>query len=102
MIKAVVWSIKIFFMLIACMCAAVKLHAQHRQLLNNDPLLNINNYEVLPDKGYSFSTVLNDTSLVFKPDSLRKSNSGYYWIKLNIVNPYPNNERYIFSLSKPF
>jgi hypothetical protein len=102
MIKAVMWLVKVVFILFAGIIVSLKSNAQQRHLINNSPLLNINNYEVLPDNGYSFSNILHDTSLLFKQDSLRKSKSGYYWIKLDIINPYPNNEPYILSMSSPF
>jgi hypothetical protein len=101
MIKAVVWSFKIFIILLAGLLASLKSSAQQRHFIDNTQLLKINNYEVLPDRGYNFSRVLHDTSLAFTPDSLRVTESGYYWIKLNIINPYPTDERYVFCLTTP-
>jgi hypothetical protein len=75
--------------------------AQSRYTLTNSPSFTINNYVVLPDDHYSLSRVTSDTALQFKPDSLSPAASDYYWAKIIIYNPYPNNESYRISLSLP-
>lgn len=92
---------KIIFFLFVALNVSLKANAQQPQALSNQSFLKINNYAVLPDKEYSLSKILSDPTLAFKPDSLRASKSGYYWVRLTIVNPYPTNEHYIFSLSQP-
>ncbi|OOQ56523.1 7TM diverse intracellular signaling domain-containing protein [Mucilaginibacter pedocola] len=71
-------------------------NAQSRLTLSNADTFKIANYKALPDKGYTIERVANDTSLHFSADSLRPQQSEYYWIKLVINNPYPNDEPYIF------
>lgn len=79
-----------------------RVNAQTTHTLTNAPLFKITNYEVLPDNHYTLDRVTADQSLGFKADSLKPPLPGYYWIKLNITNPYPNNEPYLLSLDQPF
>ncbi len=72
--------------------------AQTPYTLDNSPSIKINSYLVLPDKGYSIGQLANDTNLVFKDDSLTASVSDFYWVKLTVGNPYPNNEDYRLSV----
>lgn len=63
--------------------------AQPLHTLSNSPAAQINNYAVLPDRGYSFNTILNDTTLAFVVnDSLRPREATRYWLKINIANPF--------------
>jgi DNA-binding transcriptional MerR regulator len=73
--------------------------AQNRDTLNNVSPYIINQYTVLPDANYSIDKVATDASLPFKQDSLRAPVANYYWGKLSIFNPYPNNEAYRLSLA---
>jgi DNA-binding CsgD family transcriptional regulator len=94
-------SWKVFLLLFVGLVLTLKLSAQQPQVLTNASSFTITNYELLPDKGYNIQRVIKDTSLAFKSDSLRISASVTYWIKLELVNPYPTDERYVLSLSKP-
>lgn len=79
----------------------VKLYAQTPVALNNAPAFDMQNYQVLPDAHYSFNRILTDTTLVFKTDSLTPAVSDYCWIKIIVYNPYPNDEKYLFSPGEP-
>lgn len=62
--------------------------AQPIHSLGNNPAAPINNYAVLPDHGYSFHTICNDTTLPFiVNDSLRPGKTAKYWLKIIIDNP---------------
>ncbi len=87
------------FLLAALLICFLKTQAQTRYTLSNAASFNIPTYSVLPDAGYSFNKLLTDSSLVFKPDSLNPAAHQYYWAKIIIYNPYPNNEEYIFSFT---
>jgi len=75
------------------------LYGQNQTILTNNASLRIKQYSVLPDAKYSIGDVLNNTSLVFKPEALNSNIGEAYWIKLIIYNPYPNDENYLISLS---
>ena len=78
------------------------LNAQDIQVLTNDAVLRIKNYEVLPDRQYDLNKILLDHTLPFiKEASLNTSQAENYWIRTTIDNPYPNNESYRISLSLP-
>ncbi|MCD0489496.1 hypothetical protein LPB86_14740 [Pedobacter sp. MC2016-14] len=78
---------------------AGKLTAHPKLLITNNPTLKIKTYKVLPDANYNFSQVLKNKNLVYVTDSLRPLKSDHYWIKLNISNPYPDNEHYLISIN---
>ena len=62
----------------------------------------ISQYEALEDKGYSITQVHTDTSLHFTSlNTLSTRKAAAYWLRLEINNPYPNNEAYLLSLSLP-
>lgn len=78
------------------------LNAQDIQVLTNDAVLQIKNYEVLPDRQYNLNKILTDHRLPFvKGAYLNASQADDYWIRIPIDNPYPNNESYRISLSVP-
>jgi hypothetical protein len=75
--------------------------AQKQHILNNASELEIDDYDALPDAGYTLQRVMSDSTLRFSADSLRPPVSDSYWVKIVIYNPYPNNEPYIFGLTQP-
>jgi DNA-binding CsgD family transcriptional regulator len=88
----------IVFLFCCALLSTLDSAAQTPYTLDNSPSLKINSYRVLPDKSYSIGQMANDTALVFKGDSLRASVGDFYWVKLIVNNPYPNNEDYRFSV----
>jgi hypothetical protein len=91
-------GVKHLFSILLCVFAITS-HAQNVHLLTNNPALEIKSYDVLPDKNYNFNQIL---SLPFKQaGELKTSGTDYYWIKMVIENPYPNDESYRISLSLP-
>ena len=71
--------------------------AQPIHMLTNRPVAHIDNYAELPDQHYDLQTILTDTTLHFTSnDSLRPQQSGTYWLKLTINNPF--NEARSFTL----
>ncbi|SEW14736.1 7TM diverse intracellular signalling [Chitinophaga sp. YR573] len=92
--------LKIKYLLSILFCVSISLKAQTVHCLTNNTSLQINTYEVLPDKHYSFDQIRSSTTLRFaQNDSLNTSAADYYWIKMIVENPYPNNENYRISLS---
>ena len=78
-------KIPVLLLLVLLRVAAI---AQPIQTLGNNPATQINNYAVLPDHGYSFSSISNDTTLHFiVNDSLQPGKTASYWIKIIIDNP---------------
>jgi DNA-binding CsgD family transcriptional regulator len=79
-------KIPVLLLLVLLRVAAL---AQTHYTLSDSPAVQINNYAVLPDKGYSFNTILADTTLPFiENDSLRPHQATSYWLKINIANPF--------------
>lgn len=63
--------------------------AQPVNTLTDSTTIQIKNYTVLPDLGYSFQGVLSDTSLPFiVNDSLRPVAASAYWLKVIIASPF--------------
>lgn len=94
-------SFKKYLCCLLC-CISFALNAQDVQVLTNDAVLRIKNYEVLPDRQYDLNKILTDHTLPFiKNAHLNTSQADYYWIRIPIDNPYPNNESYRISLSLP-
>ncbi|MVT44039.1 hypothetical protein GO495_25825 [Chitinophaga oryziterrae] len=92
--------LKIKYLLSLLFCVSISLKAQTVHCLTNNSSLQINSYDVLPDKHYSFDQIRTSTTLRFTAnDSLSTLAADYYWIKVIIENPYPNNENYRISLS---
>jgi hypothetical protein len=92
--------LKIKYLLSILFCVSLSLNAQSVHYLTNNSFLQINTYDVLPDKHYNFDRIRTSTTLNFlQNDSLNTSAADYYWIKMVIENPYPNNENYRVSLS---
>ena len=65
--------------------------AQTPYVWQNKDFDEIKNFEILPDKGYTFEQILTDTSLVFiknpkKVDFQKTKESNYYWIRCSIKN----------------
>jgi len=79
---------------------AVNLQAQVNYLSKQDTL-RISTYQILADKNYSFSKILNDTTLKYRSDSLSASEHSSYWVKVKISNNYPEDENYVINLSIP-
>ena len=89
------------FLLVAmliCSCLVTS-KAQSKHVLSNSKPLTITSYKVLPDVNYSLSRILRDRSLKYQSDSLAIKKNKRYWIKIDINNPYPDNEYYALSLS---
>jgi 7TM diverse intracellular signalling len=64
--------------------------------LNNADNVEINNYSLLADKGYSFEKILSDKTLQFIDGESIKSNiSKVYWIKLKVYNPFAYDQSYL-------
>lgn len=74
-------------------------HAQTGHILTDTASLSIKNYLVLPDASYTLKKIITDTSLVYRPDSLRASISNIYWVKVIVVNPYPDDVNYLVYLT---
>jgi hypothetical protein len=92
--------LKIKYLLSILFCVSISSKAQTVHCLTNNSSLQINTYEVLSDKHYSFDQIRSSTTLRFiQNDSLNTSAADYYWIKMIVENPYPNNENYRISLS---
>ncbi|WP_147238723.1 7TM diverse intracellular signaling domain-containing protein [Mucilaginibacter hurinus] len=70
------------------------------QTLPGTRFVKIINYSVLPESGYSLNDVRSQKHNSFHTQSMQPSKTDAYWIKLNIYNPYPNNELYVFALSQ--
>lgn len=79
-------KIPVLLLLVLLRVAAL---AQPLHTLSDSPAAQINSYAVLPDPGYSFNTILSDTTLPFVVnDSLRPRQATSYWLKINIANPF--------------
>jgi len=56
--------------------------------LDDRPSINIDHYEILPDRGYTFRQIISSPKLPFVVnDSIRIDKSAVYWIRLSIENP---------------
>jgi hypothetical protein len=92
--------LKIKYLLSILFCVSISSKAQTVHCLTNNSSLQINTYEVLSDKHYSFDQIRSSTTLRFiQNDSLNISAADYYWIRMIVENPYPNDENYRISLS---
>ncbi|GLU54499.1 7TM diverse intracellular signaling domain-containing protein [Dyadobacter frigoris] len=90
---------KIFVYLIILLLPAAAF-AQPVNNLSDSSTAAINQYAVLPDRGYTFEKILSDTSLVFiDGDSLRSGNATNYWLKIRINNPFHYADVYNVSLN---
>lgn len=74
--------------------------AQSAVELSNQDSIRIINYSVSPDADFSFKRVLSDSTLRFRPDSMRAVTSNIYWIKLNFQNSYSTTEHYVLSFAR--
>ncbi|SFN92886.1 7TMR-DISM extracellular 2 [Chitinophaga sp. YR627] len=83
------------------LCFAPGVSAKTGHHLTNKADMLIQQYEVLEDKGYSITQVSTDTALHFSPLTTLSTRKNAYWLRLEISNPYPNNEAYLLSLSLP-
>ena len=67
-------------------------------VLTNENRQNLNEFEILADRNYSFERIITDSSLTFiKDSSLYNFNENKaYWIKFSVTNPLPySNEYYL-------
>lgn len=87
------WYKSVALFVICLFCYAGSVCAQSYRI-DNSPSLQITDYSVLPDRQYTISQVAQDSTLVFERDSLRPGVDSVYWVKINVTNPYPNNEPY--------
>ncbi len=72
------------------------LFAQNLYPLTNKDFNYLENFEVLPDKNYTFEQILNDTSLVFKKYDDSKYNfqaTNYYWLRFSVKNTSVDTEK---------
>lgn len=91
-------GVKHLFSILLCV-SVITLKAQQIHSLTNNASLEIKTYDVLADRQYSFNQIL---TLPFTPGGpLKTSGSDFYWLKVIISNPYPNDENYRISLSLP-
>ncbi len=72
--------------------------AQMPYIWQNKDKDKIENFEILPDKGYTFEQILKDTSLIFiqNPERVnfqKTKESEYYWIRYSVKNPFPYSKK---------
>lgn len=80
---------KIFPVLLVTLLLHIAVFAQPVFTLSNSSPVQLKNYALLPDRGYNFDKILNDSSLRFVVnDSLRPALFNKYWLKLVIENPF--------------
>lgn len=91
---------KVKYLFLILLLVVVRLNAQTIHLLTNDAVFQVKTFSVLADHQYSFDRILTDTSLRFvEQSSLATGDADYYWAKVVLENPYPNQENYHLSLS---
>lgn len=86
-------------LLILCLFFTSQTKAQRNYVVTDSTSLFINTYPVLPDAHYTFNKIISDTTLVYKPDSLKASISDNYWVRINVYNPYPDDVNYLIYLT---
>lgn len=80
------------------LCMAFRANAQVASSLTNEPVLKITQYGVWRGSQINF----NDTTLHIEPAKARPTTgTDYYWLKVLVDNPYPNDEKYQLTLSLP-
>ncbi|MCF0054634.1 7TM diverse intracellular signaling domain-containing protein [Dyadobacter sp. CY356] len=90
---------KIFVFLII-LILPVASFAQPVYTLTDSSIATINQYAVLPDRGYTFEKILSDTALNFVDHhSIGKEKATYYWLKIRIKNPSFYADSYNISLN---
>ena len=80
---------KKFPVLLVTLLLQIIVFAQPVYTLSNSATVQLTSYALLPDRGYNFDKILNDSSLPFAVnDSLRPAQHSKYWLKLVIANPF--------------
>jgi len=87
-----------YFLLIFLICTG-SAFAQPYVLTKDDRQI-IENFQVLPDRNYSFEKIISDSSLLFTTNPLLynfKENKAY-WVRFTIENPFRNTQDYYVSV----
>jgi hypothetical protein len=69
--------------------------SQSSHVLTDSNSVNLTNYAVLPDRGYTIDRISTDTTLQFVAnDSLRPGREDTYWFRIIVQNPFHYRENY--------
>lgn len=89
---------RLYFLLVFMICTGSAFAQPY--ILTKDDKQVIENFQVLPDRNYSFEKIISDSSLVFTDNTLLynfKENSAY-WVKFSIENPLRYPQEYYLSI----
>ncbi len=76
-----------FLLTVIFLCSTLFGFAQSLEREEDNKHIELKNYEILPDRGYSIETVRTDSTLVFvQSDSLRPGQAARYWLKIEAIN----------------
>ena len=79
--------------------APCTINAQPVYTLTDTVNVFLENYAVLPDKGYDIQKITSDKSLRFAVnDSLLPEKANFYWMRLIIKNPLPHPQSYLLRM----